>query len=177
MPYATRLELLEKVNGPQELSQIATRSSASPVDLVVLEKVIREQDTTGDDPTQVALATEAVATIDAELDRASRRMDMRLRIRYALPFADPAPPELVGLCLDIARYFLHDVNAPEEVRKRYDDAMRELAAIAEGTADVTLPTESAAASGPRVSEPWSRQYTERSLQAFCCGMPGVPRAR
>lgn len=177
MPYATRLDLLEKVNGPQELSQVATRSNAAPVDPAVLERVLKGEDTSGDPPTQVALAEEAKATIDAELDRASRRMDMRLRVRYSLPFAEPVPPELLGLCLDIARYFLHDVNAPAEVRKRFDDAMAELAAIAEGESDVTVPpggTTTTAAS-PLVSEGWSRQYTEDTLRPYGCGMLGADR--
>lgn len=180
MSYATRLDLLEKVNGPEELSQVATRSNVAPVDLAVLERVLREQDTSGDPPEQVALATEAKATIDAELARASSRMDMRLRVRYTLPFADPQPPELLSLCLDIARYFLHDESASDEIHRRYDDAMKELAAIAEGLADITLPPGTGVeltASSPIRSEGWSRQYTEATLQPYGCGMPGAIRAR
>ena len=179
MAYATRLDLLEKVNGPEELSQVATRSNADPVDPAVLERVLREQDTSGDPPDQVALAQEAKVTIDAELDRASSRMDMRLRVRYSLPFGLPQPPELLSLCLDIARYFLHDESASDEIHRRYDDAMKELAAIAEGLADITLPPGSngPTASSPRAAEGWSRQYTETTLQPYGCGMPGAIRAR
>lgn len=177
MPYATRLELLEKVNGPLELSQVATRANANPVDPAVLERVLREQDTSGDPPAQVALATEAKETIDAELARASSRMDMRLRVRYPLPFAEPQPPELKTLCLDIARYFLHDVNAPEEVKRRYDDAMAELAAIASGESAITLPPGSSTLSGssPLVTEGYSRQFTECSLLPYGRGMMGADR--
>lgn len=178
MSYATRLDLLEKVNGPLELAQVATRSNVAPVDLAVLERVLRDEDTSGDPAPMVALCEEARDTIDAELERASRRMDMRLAVRYSLPFAEPVPPELLGLCLDIARYFLHDVNAPAEVRKRFDDAMKELAAIAEGTSDVTVPPGGgASANAPSSRECFSRQYTERTLLPYGRGMMGADRGR
>ena len=49
-----------------------------------------------------------------------------------------APPVLTRLVCDVARYYLHDDLAPEnEVYRRYKAAVKELEAIATGTAAVS----------------------------------------
>ncbi len=75
---------------------------------------------------------------------------------YALPLAgcvkpapvlgDPlatavvAPPQLVRIAADVARYYLHKDFAPEnEVYLRYKAAERELQAIADGKATLSCP--------------------------------------
>lgn len=56
--------------------------------------------------------------------------------RYTLPLA--TVPELVkALTLDITRYRLWDEAAPEEVRRRYEDALAQLRDLAAGR--LTLP--------------------------------------
>lgn len=57
---------------------------------------------------------------------------------YALPFA--TVPDLIGeIAADICRYELWDDRAPEEVRKRYDDAIAKLRDIAKGL--IVLPVD------------------------------------
>lgn len=141
MAYATALDLLDKV-GATELAQVG--SPDARLDPEVLERVLRGQDTTGDDDEQVALAEAAQVQIDDELDTATARMNTRLRVRYRLPFVDPQPVELVGWCLDIGRYGLHDIAATEEVRNRYKDAMAALDLIAAGKASLDVPDDGSA---------------------------------
>lgn len=51
-----------------------------------------------------------------------------------------APPTLLRIACDLARYYLHDDLAPEnEVYRRYKEALRELEAIAAGKAQLSCP--------------------------------------
>lgn len=75
------------------------------------------------------------------LDDANAEVDSYLAVRYPVP-PDPLPTLLVRLACDIARYRLYDDAAPEEIRKRYEDATRLLARIASG--DISIgPAQSA----------------------------------
>lgn len=65
------------------------------------------------------------------LDDANAEVDSYLATRYPVP-PDPVPTLLARVACDIARYRLYDDAAPEEVRKRYDDAARILARLASG---------------------------------------------
>jgi len=60
-----------------------------------------------------------------------------------VPGADPkyvAPPVLVRITCDLARYYLHDDLAPEnEVYRRYKAAVSELDAFAKGKAQLSCP--------------------------------------
>lgn len=62
---------------------------------------------------------------------AASTIDGYIGVRYALPLA--AVPELVkGWALDITRYRLWDEAAPDEVRRRYEDALDQLRDLAAG---------------------------------------------
>lgn len=67
------------------------------------------------------------------LERASAIIDGYLVGRYTLPWAD-SPRILTGYCCDIARYQLaSDYNIlTEEIKLRYDDAIKFLTAVASG---------------------------------------------
>lgn len=71
--------------------------------------------------------------LNGGLMRASARIDSYLSGRYPLPWAD-TPGVLVGTCCDIARYELTgaDTQVTEEIRKRYEDAIRYLEGVASG---------------------------------------------
>ena len=66
----------------------------------------------------------------AENDAAST-IDGFLSARYATPLATP-PAVVIGWAADIARYRLWDQGAPEEVRRRYEDAISQLRDLARG---------------------------------------------
>lgn len=76
--------------------------------------------------------------VDQALDDAMAEIDIYLSNRYKLPL-DPTPPVIKRVACDIARYRLYDNAAPDEVRKRYEDATRLLRSLADGVTSLGLP--------------------------------------
>lgn len=103
MPYATRADL-EARYGAAEIFQLADRDGDGVIDAGVIEQAL----------------TDAGAEVDGYLAS-----------RYALPLADVPPIVKVFAC-DIARYRLWDKAASDEVRRRYEDALRYLRLAADG---------------------------------------------
>lgn len=70
------------------------------------------------------------------LAEASGQMDLYIGTRHTLPLGGVAAAhaeELARICCDIARYRLWSDAASDEVRRRYEDAIRILEQIARGT--------------------------------------------
>lgn len=103
MSYATQADLEQRF-GAAELAQLTDPLAGVAVNAATLAR--------------------ALADADAEIDA-------RLAVRWALPLAG-TPAVLVRLAADIARYFLWDARASEQVRQRYKDAIRLLDQIAAG---------------------------------------------
>lgn len=166
MAYATAVQLLEKCEA-LELAQAAVTDGAACRADVLAALINGTAVPGGTTPDELEIAQQAQATIEAELARASARIDSRLAVRYSLPFPS-TPPELVPLCLDIARYFLHDKWAREEVLRRYTDAMAELEAIAKGLATITLPPGyvPVGVDSPALSDPYGRTFTRESMRNY-----------
>ncbi|MEO1208292.1 MAG: DUF1320 domain-containing protein [Cyanobacteria bacterium J06638_20] len=87
-----------------------------------------------------------------------------IRGRYPLPL-DPAPPELTPINLDISRYRL-DRNRPrEDVRLRYEDAMRWLRDVAKGLVSLTVPDDApTAGDSAYVTRP--RYFSDENLRGY-----------
>ena len=103
MSYATQADL-ETRFGSEELAQRTDRINGSVIDATVVAR--------------------ALADADAEIDA-------YLAVRYQLPLAS-VPAWLGRVACDIARYRHCDVP-PEEVRTRYEDAVRDLKRAADGS--------------------------------------------
>ena len=75
--------------------------------------------------------------IEAALEIATSEIETYLAARYDVPLR-PVPPYVKQLCIDIAVYRLAHSDAPrtEEMRRRYDDAIRFLTAFAKGTVEI-----------------------------------------
>jgi phage gp36-like protein len=71
------------------------------------------------------------APMDSALRRASNLIDTYCGSRYSLPL-NPLPEVVNGYCLDIARYFLDRVRDREDVRQRYEDAIKYLEQVCKG---------------------------------------------
>jgi phage gp36-like protein len=117
MPYATLEEMLGRFDRPgnPELSQLTA-----------------DADGLRDD-----------ARIDEALAEATGQMDLYIGTRYALPLAGLAASqseELARLCCDIARYRLWADASSEEVRRRYEEALKLLDKIAAGDILLIVPT-------------------------------------
>lgn len=76
----------------------------------------------------------AVAVVLADADA---EINGYLAGRYSLPLAQTSP-ELVRLACDIARYKLYDARATEQVKARYDDAIKKLRDVSSGKASLGI---------------------------------------
>lgn len=123
---------------------------------------------------------DACAFVDGYVGQVYRLPLMGCARPAAVPGASPeyvAPPVLVRIACDLARYYLHDDLAPEnEVYRRYKAAVKDLEAIASGTAQLACPwggspgavlAADAQSGGNEVRAEFSpRQVTDDSLRGF-----------
>ena len=86
------------------------------------------------DPDNLAIVD---ATLDAALDRGSRTIDRYIGGRVSLPLAS-VPVDLVDFCTDLARYYLHDNGATDDVIRRYKEVISDLQLYAKGVINLGL---------------------------------------
>lgn len=94
-------------------------------------------------------------------------IDGYLAARYALPLA-AVPAMLKAWALDIVRFRLWDDAAPEEVRRRYEDALAQLRDLARGVIALPPDATGAQASAPLQSDGYcdERIFTSNTLAGF-----------
>lgn len=112
MAYVTEQQLIERF-GERELIQLTDRDGSA--------------------------AAIVSSVLDGAIADASSEADAYVGTRYDLPLSI-VPDSLVRVVSDIVRYRLYDEAATDQVRKRYEDAIKFLVGIAKGTISVgTLP--------------------------------------
>jgi phage gp36-like protein len=74
-------------------------------------------------------------TLDAALIAASELIDTYCGNRYHLPL-DPLPVAMRAFCIDIARYRLDRIRSRDDVRQRYEDAIRFLEQLTKGVVSI-----------------------------------------
>jgi phage gp36-like protein len=138
MPYCTR-DILQANFGTIEISDLLDRDNDGGDD----------DDTLGN----------AIAYADAMVDG-------YLAARYVVPLADPTPKLIENIAADIVRYQLWGNNSPDELRKRYEDAIARLKDIMAGK--LQLPGAAAPESGASGIEyvETSRIFTMDTLSDF-----------
>lgn len=138
MPYTTLAELIERF-GDTTLKQLADRDGDGAIDQDVIDRAIAD----------------AGAIIDGYL-----------KVRYALPLSS-VPPLLSPIAADVAFYHLHPHGAPDEVRSRYRDAIRQLEGLARGTVRLNVAGAEPTAPGerPRVEGP-ERLFNRDTLKGY-----------
>lgn len=137
MAYATQQNMVDRFE-EAELIQLTDRENTGSINTVALGQA---------------------------LDDADAKIDGYLASRYTLPLV-PIPSALVRIACDIARYFLYDNHATEEVRNRYKDAEKFLLALGKG--EITLgpdPAGTQVIGSPEVSTP-GRIFTHETLGDF-----------
>lgn len=111
---------------------------------------------------------------DRVLLDASTEIDTILGARYPVPVSGSVP-YLVSVCCDIARYHLYDDVVPDTVKKRYDDALKQLREIVKGNGELVLdggsvvPDKSASGQsngGVTIAAPRTRIFSDESLKGF-----------
>jgi phage gp36-like protein len=103
MSYCTKQNLIDRY-GETELIQLTDRSALGAIDDTVIDR--------------------AIADADGEIDG-------YLAGRYSAPIS-PIPKSLVRIACHLTRYYLYDDQAPEQITKRYDDAVKFLRGVASG---------------------------------------------
>jgi phage gp36-like protein len=101
--YAGVQDLVERF-GEQEILQLTDRTHTGEIDTAVAERALRD---------------------------AAAEIDGYLAARYVLPLAT-VPTVLLRLCADLARYYLYDDHAPEQVVQRHKAAAEVLRRISTG---------------------------------------------
>lgn len=120
MAYCTKDGLIDAF-GFDEIRQLSDRDNTGQIDGTAVER--------------------AIARAGAEIDPYLRAGG------YSLPL--PSTPQLVdSLALDIARYLLAGNFPTEQMRTRYEDAMRKLKLIADSKLDLGLDAAGAAVAAP-----------------------------
>lgn len=109
MTYATQADLEARFK-QQELIELTDEAGAGVIDAAAI----------------------AVALADADAE-----INGYLAGRYSLPLAQTSD-ELVRLACDIVRYKLYDTRATEQVKARYDEAIRKLRDVASGKASLGI---------------------------------------
>lgn len=139
MPYATPQQLVDRF-GEVQLGRLADRDRTGELDAAVLSAAIADAD---------------------------QEIDAYLATRYRLPL-DPVPGRITALSCDIAFYRLHAAAAPDDVRKRYEDALRVLRDLADGRAALDQgglqPETSGGGSADYAGPP--RVFDRRTLEGF-----------
>jgi len=128
--YLTAQELMERFDAA-ELAQVAPPQSMARVSAELMRATILGEDTSAFPADEVEAAAAGLQRIDDALADASQEIDGRLARRYTLPL-DPVPSLMKRVAANTARFFLHDDSATEEIRKRYEDSIRTLKALAAG---------------------------------------------
>ena len=111
MAYATREDFIAAL-GELEAIQLTSRDNTEEIDDSVL----------------------AVA-----LNSADGEINSYISAVYELPLATSSPM-LITVCINIARFRLYGAKATEEVRNRYDDAIRWLRDVSRGVASLGIVT-------------------------------------
>ena len=141
MAYATKQDLIDRF-GEAELIQLTDRAEppANAVDDTVVARAL----------------TDAENLIDGHLVPGG----------YILPLS-PVPDLVRRIACDVARYYLHKDAATEQVRKSFEDAMKQLAGISRG--DIKLSAASVAApgsGGDPIHEAPEPVFTRESLKDY-----------
>ncbi|WP_175716545.1 gp436 family protein [Burkholderia anthina] len=127
MSYAVVDDMIDRF-GREELTQLTDRDNIPP-------SVIDEA------RVQIALDDASMA-VDGFIGQIYR-LPLRGCLKPRVPGQAPeyaAPPVLVRLTCDIARFYLYDDLSPEnEVHRRYQHAKKDLQAIADGTSMLSCP--------------------------------------
>jgi len=112
MAYCTEQDLITRY-GEKELIQLTDKDNVGQLDLDVIESAIADAD----------------SLIDGYLGG-----------RYGLPIK-PVPRALGRIACEICRYYLYENLASDEVKDRYNEAVKSLKAISKGEMSIGISVE------------------------------------
>lgn len=141
--YASAAQLLARYSA----DEIAQRADASVPPVVygeLLSAAANAADLSGYSAEEQAAAQAALAHVERALQDAGQTIDSYLGGRYQLPLSQ-VPAVLERIAGQLARYFLYDDAATEQVASLYKDAIKFLESVATGRVQLGLTTSGAVA--------------------------------
>jgi len=161
--YATASDLMAYA-GADELAQVATPTDLSVVTGALMRLTVDAGDRSAFTAPEIAAADAALVNINQSLTDASEIVDGHLEARYTLPLS-PVPKVLRVFTMDLARFRLHDQNAPDEVSGRYKTAAKFLENLAKGAITLGAGDPNQGADAPQFTPP-SRVFDADTLSDF-----------
>lgn len=134
MSYTTATALLTRFDA-DEIAQRCDRLVPRRVSGELLMAVASNGDLSGYDPADVAQAGVAMIRLQRALDDARDTIDSYISARYQLPLS-PVPAILERIASDLARFYLYDDTATDQVKERNTAAMKLLGDVRDGKAQL-----------------------------------------
>ena len=166
MSYASAQDLIDRFDA-QELAQLAVPKEHVSIDAALLEKTVAGGNRAAFKAAEQKAADAALVKINRALADATSEINAHLLGRYQLPLA--AAPAMIRLkCADLARYLLHDDHPTEQVKQRYEDAMRYLNKVASGQISLGISQDNTAPQAARTVRfaPGPRVFSRNNAQDF-----------
>ncbi len=119
------------------------------------------------DRAEPATGAIVAAVMDRALADADAEINGHLSAKFTLPL-DPVPTVMERIACDIARYYLYDDRVTEQVRDRYNNAVKFLKGVVSGEISVGVDAVSeapAAAGGPQ-HQSEARIFTRTTLADY-----------
>lgn len=130
MPYATATELLERFDA-EEIAQRTDRSVPRLVSALMLTTAAAGGNMSGFTQAEQDATAVALAVLNKALADADDEVNARIASRYQVPLAS-APKIIHRQACDIARFFLYEDQATEQIEKRHEAALKFLDAVGKG---------------------------------------------
>lgn len=128
--YASAAQLLTRYSA-EEIAQRADASLPPVVYGELLSAAATGADLSGYTAEEQAAAQAALARVERALEDARQTIDSYLGGRYQLPLTQ-APEVLERIAGQLARYFLYDDSATEQIANLYKDSIKFLESVASG---------------------------------------------
>ena len=128
--YARATQFLQRYSA-QEIAQLADDSPETLVDGSMLQKAAAGEDLSGYTPEEQEATATALAKVNRVLQDAEQTVNSYLAGRYQLPLSN-APEVLERIAGQLARYFLYDDTATDQVKDLYKDSIRFLEGVSTG---------------------------------------------
>jgi len=153
--YASTAQLLARYSA-DEIAQRADDSIPTLVDGVLLANAVRGEPLVDYSPEEQAAAVAALANVERALRDADSTINGYLASRYRTPVTQAADV-LERIACQLARYFLYDDGATDQVKKNYDGSIAFLRDVSQGKVQLgpgeSGATAPASAGAEMVSEP------------------------
>lgn len=166
MSYASAQDLIDRFDA-QELAQLAVPKEHVSIDAGLLTKTVLGGHRAASKAAEIKAADAALVKINRALGDATSEINAHLLGRYQLPLK--AVPAMIKLkCADIARYLLHDDHPTEQVKQRYEDAMRYLHKVANGQVSLGISQDNEAPQAAKTVQfvPGERVFSRQNAKDF-----------